>query len=115
MKTILLMLLIIVGSSQLKAQVKAPDKLQDLKLNDSTLLKGFSPFSKLDRAALIPGLKNNCKNTAIFYSTMPVANLNSVDRMGIAKLGDSPINHYSILIKRYKVVDPLAMTRLTNP
>ncbi|MDB5134588.1 MAG: hypothetical protein JWP37_1191 [Mucilaginibacter sp.] len=111
-RILLILLLIIAGSFQLKAQVKTTDKFQDQKLNDSILLKGFSALTKLNRVALIPG---NYKNAAIFYSKMPVAALTSVDRMGIAKLGDSPNNHYSILIKRYKVVDPSAVTGLTNP
>lgn len=115
MKKVLLIVLIVAGASQLKAQqwqlkpgdsalLKSPQLFLNLKPDTSVFKKYFNmpqtQYPAQLKALLKPG------NTELFASRMPVAKLSSNDRMPIAKLGD-PNTHYTMLIKRIKVVDPL--------
>ena len=49
-----------------------------------------------------------------FASAMPVIKLSSEDRMPIAKLGEGN-THYTMLVKKLKVVDPLMKQELVTP
>jgi hypothetical protein len=63
---------------------------------------------------LSKGFNKPNNNTEVFFSRIPVAKIGSDDRMPIAKLGDPNIK-YTMLVKRIKVVDPLAKTSVANP
>jgi hypothetical protein len=118
MKKILFTVIILAGASQLKAQqkfnsidsmlFKAPKNFNQFKLSDSSLFKNFAP--KQNQLALLNSLNNNT-NGDIFYSRMPVAKLESNDNMAIIKPQSN--EHYTMMIKRIKVVDPLATKPIT--
>jgi hypothetical protein len=121
MKKILFTLIIIAGAFQLKAQqkfgtvdsmlFKAPKNPDQFKLGDSSLFRNFAP--KQNQLALLNNLRDG-KNTEIFYSTMPVLKIGGRnDNMAIIKPQSN--EHYTMLIKRIKVVNPLATTNLTAP
>jgi hypothetical protein len=110
MKKLLLLILVAAGAAQLHAQTLkpagpqifvSPKSLQDLKLNDSTLLKPLAiPKSNELLALNLP----KANEAEIFYSRMPVVKLSGLDKMPVVKPGNMS---YPILIKRIKVVDPL--------
>lgn len=115
MKKIILLLFIIAGSSQLKAQqsnfkpadslfFKTPKafNLPQFKLNDSNLLKDFPTLPKSDQLAFLKGMDNQ-KNAEIFYNRMPVAKMYSNDKMPVAKLN----GNYKMAVKRIEIIDPL--------
>ncbi len=120
MKKILLLLVIVAGASQLKAQqhsntidsmlFKAPKNFNQFKLSDTSLFKNFNP--KQNQLALLNTLRDN-KNTEVFYSRMPEVKLQGNDNMAIIKPQSN--EHYTMLIKRIKVVDPLATVKPENP
>ena len=122
MKRILLLLIIIGVSHQLKAQqtlkptdslfFRAPKELKSFKLNDSTLFKNFSPLMKSNQLASIPNLGDDSE---FFNSRMPVVKVDAVEKMPVAKLGDNENNHYTMLVKKVKVVDPLATAKVFTP
>jgi hypothetical protein len=128
MKKTLLFMLIIAGSTQLKAQqstLKPVDPplfdtpknngLNQFKFDDSNLFKNLQPLNKAGQLALIQGMKGNEIIKQPFYSRMPVVKTdNNVDHMPVAKLGTDPNMHYTMLIKKVQVVDPLAQ-KLSNP
>jgi hypothetical protein len=120
MKKSLLLLLLVASVSQLKAQqltLKPVDPLlfkslpktsNSFKLSDSILFKDFSKLSKTEQLADMPGFSNR----EIFYSRMPVAKLNSDDRMPIAKT-DNNIDRMPV--KKIIIVDPLAKLKPPTP
>jgi hypothetical protein len=125
MKKILLLIIVIGFSFQLKAQqltLKPADSLFfktskktdafNFKLDDSTLFKNFSPLAKLNQPAAVTNLGGN---EEIFNSRMPVARVGNVENMPVAKLGDEPNNHYTMMIQKIKVIDPLATVKPVNP
>ena len=103
MKKLLLLLIVIAGASQLKAQqatikpfdqnlFKTPkdQKLMQFKLGDSTLFKNFSAIPNQQLLALVPNklTDNNMflLNPAANIDRMPIAKMNgNIDRMPIAK------------------------------
>ncbi len=129
MKKTLLFMLIIAGSTQLKAQqltlkpadsllFKSPKNslLGQFKLDDSNLFKNLQPVDKAGQLALTQGMKGNEIIKQPFYSRMPVVKTdNNVDRMPIAKLGTDPNMHYTMLIKKVQVVDPLSVQKPVTP
>jgi len=124
MKKILLILLIVVGATQLKAQqslvkpldsalLKSPQLFQNLKPHDDAFLK--QQFNKQPLQSLKDlGALTQTVDVVPFASTMPVAKLTSPEKMPIAKLGDPNI-HYTMLIKKIKVVDPLVKQPVVTP
>ncbi|MGZ3778338.1 MAG: hypothetical protein ACXVI9_12530 [Mucilaginibacter sp.] len=116
MKNVLLIVLMVAGTSQLKAQqlqtkpldsalLKSPQLFQNLKPNDDALLKNYFKVQP-NQSLKDLGTLTQAVNAIPFGSTMPVAKLTSPEKMPIAKLGD-PNTHYTMLIKRVKAVDPL--------
>lgn len=116
MKKIILLLFIIAGSSQLKAQqsnfkpadslfFKTPKafNLPQFKLNDSNLLKDFSTLPKSDQLAFLKGIANE-KSITKFYSRMPIAKTYTNDKMPVAKLNGID----RMPGKRIEIIDPLA-------
>jgi hypothetical protein len=127
MKKLLVILFVIAGISQLKAQqlnikpmdprwFKAPNASGSSKLKpaDSVLLKGLIALPQADPSALLQSLKANTNNSEIFYSRMPVQKLKVNDNM-VAAIPANPNEHYTMLVKKYKVVDPLAAPKLVTP
>ncbi len=116
MKRILLLLVVIASSYQLKAQqlnfkpadsllFKAPKEFQKFKLNDSILFKGFStPPKGGELLTPLSDLKILNKSSEVFYSRMPVGRLYSNDKMPVARLERTD----KMPVKKIKVVDPLA-------
>lgn len=122
MKKALLTVLIVAGASGLKAQqlqlkpldsalIKSPQLFQDLKPNDDALLKNYFKAQPMQPLKDL-GTLTRTINAIPFASTMPVAKLTSPEKMPIAKLGD-PNTHYTMLIKKLKVVDPLKQSVVT--
>jgi hypothetical protein len=119
MKTFLLILLLIAGTYQLKAQQLAlkpaspllfksfPNTSNSFKLIDSTLFKDFSKLSKTEQLADMPGFSTG----EIFYSRMPVAKLHSDDRMPVARASSDD----RMPIKKIIIVDPLAKLKRPAP
>src|ERR1700744_2063814 len=103
MKRIILGLLLIAASTQLKAQQLLPSA-PDLKLNNG--------LQNLFKPEAIPSLKSlllqplNVKpvnaNNIIVYSKMSVVKVTSTDRMPVAVLGD-PNTKYTMLIKKVEI------------
>jgi len=120
MKKILFTVIVTAGAFQLKAQqkfnsvdsmlFKAPKNFDQFKLSDSSLFKNFNPQQNQLTVLSNP----NKVNVEPFYSRMPEVKLSSEDRMPIAKLGESN-THYTMLIKRVKVVDPILTVKPNNP
>jgi hypothetical protein len=128
MKKILLCMLIIAGATELKAQQSTltpadsllfksqkNGQLDQFKLGDSNLFKNLQPLDKAGQLALIQGMKGNEIIREPFYSRMPVVKPGNVDRMPVAKLGTDPNMHYTMLIKKVKAVDPLAVPQAPAP
>jgi hypothetical protein len=119
MKKNLLILLLIAGAYQLKAQrltLKPVDPLlfkslpktsNSFKLSDSTLFKDFSNLPKTEQLVDMPGFSKG----EIFYSRMPVAKLYSDDRMPVARVD----NIDRMPIKKIIIVDPLAKLKQPAP
>jgi hypothetical protein len=113
MKKILPLLFMIAVVSQIKAQqltikpsdsllFKAPKNmgLQQFKLNDSSLFKGFPNLTKAQQLAVLPNSDNS--NTELFYSNMPVVKVSgNIDNMPVAKVGG---NIDRMPIKSIKVI-----------
>jgi hypothetical protein len=104
MKKVILVLLLLAGFSQLKAQ--------DL-LNSKSTFK-FKADSSFKFAPVPPQLNNPfnsfklktpVQNVQVFNSTMPVVKVQSSDRMPILVLGNDGFK-YTMLIKKIEVVDP---------
>ncbi|HZX59326.1 MAG TPA: hypothetical protein VFE54_11395 [Mucilaginibacter sp.] len=121
MKKILFTVIIIAGAFQLKAQqkfgtidsmlLKAPKNLDQFKLSDSSLFRNFN-LPKQNQLALLNNLRDD-KNAEIFYSMMPVLKIGGRnDKMAIIKPQSN--EHYTMLIKRIKVVDPFATVKPDN-
>jgi hypothetical protein len=122
MKKILLIVLFIAGAYQLKAQqwqfkpldsalLKSPQLFQNLKPNDDALLKNYLNTQPMQSLKDLGTLSQPGK-TEIFYSTMPVAKIGgSADKMAIGKPSSS--EHYTMLIKRIKVINPLKQPVVT--
>jgi hypothetical protein len=122
MKKFLLVLFLIAGVSQLKAQqltlksadsllLKAPKNFNGLKLDDGSLFKNLSKLPKAEQLAAINNMNSIGNNTEIFYSRMPVLKVRSNDKMRV--VGQSNIDRMPI--KRIKVVDPLAKLQQPAP
>lgn len=122
MKKFLLLLIIIAGSCQVKAQhltfkpidtllLKAPKNFNGLKLDDGSLFKNLSKLPKAEQLAAINNMNSVGNNTEIFYSRMPVLKVRSNDKMPV--VGQSNIDR--MLIKRIKIVDPLAKLQQPAP
>lgn len=123
MKKILLALIVISAATQLKAQqlntkpadpqllFKAPKSLPVFKLADSSLFKNFTPLTNLNQLQSLASL--NANTTELVYSTMPIARMGgNIDNMSVIKPVESNM-HYPMLIKKVKVVDPLATVKPT--
>ena len=127
MKKLFLLLIVITGASQLRAQqlgnkpsdpflLKTPQelKLQQFKLGDSTLFKGFSALPKGQQLAAMP---NKLLDNNLFaipgvgnIDNMPILKVSgNVDRMPIAKM-DGKIDRMPIL-----KVTPLDPLKSVNP
>jgi len=124
MKKYLLLLLLVAGVSQLKAQqlslkptdtmlFKAPKNFNGLKWDDSNLLKDLAKLPKTEQLAAISNRNSINANTVIFYSRMPVAKLNSNDRMPVAKPDN--INIDRMPVEKVIIVDPLAKLKQPMP
>jgi hypothetical protein len=122
MKKILLLLLIVAGAFQLKAQqqfnVKPSDSLlfhspqhfYGLRLHDSTQFKKFLVVPKSDNLLALKSVSQPGR-TEIFYSRMPVAKVSPVEKMPVAH--GANIDNMPVL--KVKVVDPLAVMKPVTP
>jgi len=125
MKKLLIATVVVCCSVQLKAQqlFSKPGEsplsghsktFPDLKSNDSILAKKYFSLPKTEPLALLAQLSKNNNNTEVFYSRMPVAKIGGASKMPTVKPGDSNMN-YTMLVKKYKVVDPLAAKEVVTP
>jgi hypothetical protein len=116
MKRTILVLLLIIGSMPLKAQQPTQAK-PDTKLNNG-LQNSFKPNDWLSPQVLLtqPVKKSVAINTdnITICSTMPTVKTSNVDRMPIVVPGD-PNVHYTMLIKKVDIVDPLAPVQTQQP
>lgn len=111
MKKIAVFLLLIIASTQLKAQ--SLQTTSDLKLNDG-LQNAFKPKADLlSQMLLMKPTATLLTNTATVYCYMPVAKARSNDKMPVIPLGKNGIK-YTMLIKKIKVINP-AEQPLTQP
>jgi hypothetical protein len=111
MKKIVVFLLLIAASIQLKAQ-QLLQAQPNLKLNDG-LQNPFKPATPLTSQQMLAQPPQTANNETIFYSTMPIVKVSSVDHMPILQLGKNGVN-YTMLIKKEKVINP-AEQPLTQP
>lgn len=125
MKKLLIAVVVICCSVQLKAQqlFSKPGEsplsglsktFPDLKSNDSILAKKSFSLPKTEPLALLAQLSKNNSNTELFYSRTPVVKIDGGSKMPTVKPGDSNMN-YTMLVKKYKVVDPLAAKEAVTP
>jgi len=108
MKRIILGLLLIAASTQLKAQ-QLLKTTPDLKLNNG-LQNLFKPEATPSPKSLLLqplNVKPANSNNIIVYSKMPVVKVSSTDRMPIAVLGSDPNTKYTMLIKKVEI-NPVA-------
>jgi hypothetical protein len=122
MKKILLLLIILAGASQVKAQqqfnVKPSDSLlfnspknfYGLRLHDSTQFKNFLVVPKSDNLLALKSVSQPGRSE-IFYSRMPVVKVSPVEKMPVAKVG----NVENMPVLKVKVVDPFAVVKPANP
>lgn len=124
MKKILVLLLIIAGAGELKAQQPVPVPANPLlpnnfkgidifkfKATDSALYRSLLKPQKNDPLTLLQPIKGNEKYAEVFYNRMPVAGLTSNDKMPVVK---AP-NNDPMPVKRYRSVDPLAVIKPVTP
>ena len=103
MKRIILGLLLIAASTQLKAQ-QLLQTAPDVKLNNG-LQNLFKPETTLSPKSLLLqplNTKPANSNDIIVYSKMPVVKVSSTDRMPVAVLGD-PNTKYTMLVKKVEI------------
>ena len=123
MKKILFVLAIIATAYHSKAQqqfsVKPADSLTTklwspaftVKPADSALFKKY--FNAPQPKPGVPLMAmNKPDNAEVFYSTMPVIKVEG-GKMPVVKPGSG--EHYTMLVKKYKVVNPLAKQELVTP
>jgi len=104
MKRIILGLLLIAASTQLKAQ-QSLQTTPDLKLNNG-LQNLFKPEATPTPKSLLLqpfNAKPANANNIIVYSNMPVVKVTSTDRMPVAVLGSDPNTKYTMLIKKVEI------------
>lgn len=104
MKRIILGLLLIAVSTQLKAQ-QLLTTTPDLKLNNG-LQNLFKPEAiPSPKSLLLQPMKAKPANAnnIIVYSKMPAVNVSVTDRMPIAALGSDPNTKYTMLIKKVEI------------
>ena len=125
MKELLIATVVVCCSAQLKAQQlfskPGESRLSDLsktfpnsKSNDSIMAKKYFSLPKTEPLALLAQLSKNNSNTQVFYSRMPVAKIDGGSKMPTVKPGDSNMN-YTMQVKKYKVIDPLAAKEAVTP
>jgi hypothetical protein len=120
MKKIVLILVLLGGFHQLKAQQKQQftldDKLQNNLFQDLKVDTSFKPLLQhpdLNNPSALNLIAPNNDN-AVVYSTMPVVKTSGVDHMPIAKLGQPGIN-YTMLIKKITIVNPADLAQVATP
>ncbi len=104
MKRIILGLLLIAASTQLKAQ-QLLQTTPDLKLNNG-LQNLFKPEAIPSPKSLLLqplNVKPVNSNNIIVYSKMPVVKVSSTDRMPVAVLGSDMNTKYTMLIKKVEI------------
>jgi hypothetical protein len=118
MKRILLGLLFIAASTQLKAQQLLQLK-PDVKLSNG-LQNYFKPEAAPSPKSLLLQPLNTEKptqstnsNNIVVYSKMPVVKVASTDRMPVAVLGD-PNTKYTMLVKKVEI-NPVAPAKDPQP
>jgi len=101
----MLILLLVGGIQQLKAQQFLPAK-PDIKLTDS-LNNYFKPktYSPLQLLSVQPNLNAGNIGNKMVYDHMPIVKLQSTDNMPGIKLGGDGVK-YTMLIKRIPYVAP---------
>jgi len=118
-------LLIIIAAFELKAQQLWLKPMDSARLKGQLIFPGLKPdgnsallnkyFSLPKQQAPLLAMKGLKENKGeIFYSRMPVAKLKADDN-GILIIKPKPGERYTMLIKKEKVVDPLAKTPLLMP
>lgn len=113
MKRIISGLLLIVASTQLKAQ-QSLKPTPDLKLNNG-LQNLFKPETILSpKSMLLQSLSVKPANNIIVYSKMPVVKVSGTDRMPVAVLGNDPDTKYTMLIKKVEI-NPVAPAQNPQP
>lgn len=104
MKRIILGLLLITASIQVKAQ-QSLQTTPDLKLNNG-LQNLFKPQATPSPKSLLlqpVNTKPANSNNIIVYSKMPVVKVSGTDRMPVAVLGSDPNTKYTMLIKKVEI------------
>jgi hypothetical protein len=125
MKKILFVLAIVATAYHSKAQeqfsVKPADSLTSklwspaftVKPTDSALFKKYFNVPHLTPGTPLIAM-NKPDNGEVFYSTMPVVKIGSVDKMKVVKPNGSKEN-YTMLVKKIKVVNPLVKKFTVTP
>jgi hypothetical protein len=127
MKKILFVLAIVATAYHSKAQeqfsVKPADSLTSklwspaftIKPTDSAIYKKYFNLPQLKPGTGAPLIAmNKPDNTEVFYSTMPVVKIGSVDKMKVVKPNSSH-EKYTMPVKKIKVVNPLEKKELITP
>lgn len=119
MKRIMLFLLLIAASVQLKAQ--QTQLKPDVKPLNNGLINYFKPYGCPSPRALLLQPGNTLNKPAVIslaniavYSTMPVAKTYNTDRMPVVVPGDPNIK-YTMLVKKVDIVNPAAPAQDQRP
>ena len=114
MKKILLIVALVAGAYQLKAQtlpkqldsalLKSPELFKQLKPNDSPLLKQYFGIQRLQKTTPLLALAKQPVVTP-FGSRMPILKVISDDKMPVTKMSSND----RMPVAKVKVVDPLKM------
>lgn len=127
MKKTLFVLAIVAIAYHSKAQeqfsVKPADSLTSklwspaftVKPTDSAIYKKYFNLPQLKPGTGAPLIAmNKPDNTEVFYSTMPVVKIGSVDKMKVVK-PNGPKENYTMAVKKIKVVNPLVKKFTVTP
>jgi hypothetical protein len=120
MKKILLIVALIAGAYQLKAQtmvkpldslqLKSPDTFNQLKPDNSPLMKQYFSLPPLQKAAPLMALAKQ-PDAIAFASRMPILKVSSDDKMPVAKVSSDD----RMPVAKIKVIDPLLKQPLVTP
>ncbi len=111
----LLLVFLVAGTVQLKAQqqlpksadttlFKTPNSYNPFKSFDNDLFK--NPLNQIQSKPLLSVHNSKTVEATAFYSRMPIAKLTSDDKMPVARLDGND----NMLIKKVKVVDPMVVS-----
>ncbi len=87
--------------------------IPDLKWNDQNF---FMPYFKMQKPGNLSNQNNDFKTVIVqpLVNNMPIAKLSSDDHMPVAKTEDG-VTHYTMLVKKIALPDPVSKEKVVTP